>query len=141
MVSVSGSSRRGRRGKLTAVLDHRLRIGDESVSDNIVQAYKERGLTPPEHVETPPDIEEKYFVYWEAYQDLQSERIHSRGTIPISAILAYSAAYNLDPDTLKRIIWRVDRVLLEFWKSKEEADKRRAELERDKKQQLGGRPQ
>lgn len=115
MVAVPGRPRRGRKGKLTAVLDHQLRIGDAQLSDVIIAAYKERGLTPPEHIEKPPQIEGRFLVYWEAYQDLQTERIHARGMIPIGAITSYARQYGLDPDTLKRIVWRVDKVLLDHW--------------------------
>ena len=77
-------------------------------------------------------------MYWEAYQDLQSERRAPRSQIPISAILTYADRYGLDPDTLKRIVWRVDRVLLKHWKDQDEAAKRQREAEALQKKQLGG---
>lgn len=77
-------------------------------------------------------------MYWEAYQDLQSERRSPRSSIPISAILAYADRYALDPDTLKRIVWKVDGVLLKHWKGLDEADKRQREAEALQKRQLGG---
>ena len=78
-------------------------------------------------------------MYWEAFQDLQSERRTARGSIPISAIIAYADRYGLDPDTLKRIVWKVDRVLIKFWTSKDEAEKRQREAEAKQKRELGGR--
>ena len=57
-------TRRGRGGKLVEVLDHTLRIGDAEVSDKIIAAYQERGLTPPEHLEAPPQIDPRFLVYW-----------------------------------------------------------------------------
>jgi hypothetical protein len=78
-------------------------------------------------------------VYWEAFQDLQTERNTPRGMISIVAILAYADRYGLDPDTLKRIVWKIDAVLLEHWKNRDEADKRQREAEAEQKRQLGGR--
>ena len=121
------------------VLDHRLRIGDSETSEAIIQAYKERGLQPPEHIEEPPQIRAAFFVYWEAYQDLQSERKTPRGMIPVTSILAYAQGYGLDPDRLKRIIWAVDRVLLDHWAGIDEAEKVKQEAERARQQQ-GGHP-
>lgn len=134
MVSVPGHPRRGGKGKLTAVLDHQLRIGDAQLSDAIIAAYKERGLTPPEHIEKPPQIEGRFLVYWEAYQDLQTERIHQRGMIPIGAITSYARQYGLDPDTLKRIVWKVDSVLLEHWRGMDKTEAARNKT----KPNLGG---
>jgi hypothetical protein len=115
VVAVPGRPRGGGKGKLTAVLDHQLRIGDAQLSETIIAAYKERGLQPPEHIEKPPQIEGRFLVYWEAYQDLQTERVHPRGRIPIGAITDYALNAGVDVDTLKRIVWRVDNVLLEHW--------------------------
>lgn len=115
MGSVPGCPRRGRKGKLTAVLDHQLRIGDAKVSDTIIAAYKERGLQPPEHLEAPPLIEPRFSVYWEAYRDLQTERVQRQATIPFNAIASYARQYGLDVDRLKRIVWKVDEVLLLHW--------------------------
>ena len=129
MVTLPGRARRGSGGKLVEVLDHTLRIGDQKVSESIIAAYKERGLTPPEHIEEPPLIEARFLVYWEAYQDLQTERHTPRGRIPVNAILDYADRYGIDRDRLKRIVWEVDKVLLVFWKSKDEAAKRQKELE------------
>ena len=125
MVAIPGHARRGRDGKLTAVLDHTLRIGDAEVSDKIIAAYKERGIEPPEHVEAPPTIEPRFLCWWEAYQDLQTERRAARGPIPIGAITSYAREYGLDADTLKRIVWAVDRVLLDHWRGIDEAEKAR----------------
>lgn len=77
-------------------------------------------------------------MYWEAYQDLQSERRAPRSSIPISAILTYADRYALDPDTLKRVVWKVDGVLLKYWKDLDEIEKRRREAEALQKRQLGG---
>lgn len=61
-------------------------------------------------------------VYWEAYRDLISERRTPRGPIPALAIIHYADAYGLDRDQLKRIVWAVDRVLLEHWAEQDKAD-------------------
>ena len=126
MVKFPGSARGRRLKKLINVLDHMLRVGDEAVSESIIKAYRERGLTPPEHLEAPPTIKPGHYVYWEAYQDLQTERVHPRGTIPINAIVKYAQAYQLDFDVLKRIIWRVDKTLLAHWKGLDEIEKNKA---------------
>ena len=108
---------------MIAVLDHRLRVGDEATAEKIIAAHKARGLQPPDHVINPPQVKPEFFVYWEAFQDLQTMRVNPRGTIPIGAILDYSHRYGLNPDTVKRIVWAVDRTLLEHWKRLDEADK------------------
>lgn len=137
MVELSRRPRGGRGGKLSDVLDHQLRIGDDKASEQIIAAFKERGLTPPEHIEEPPKIDPRFFVYWEAYRDLQSERRTPRGGIPITAIVDYCQAYGLDPDPVKRIIWSVDKVLLAHWKGLDEVEKRKAELERTSRRTVG----
>lgn len=78
----------------------------------------------------PPSIRPAFFVYWEAFQDLQSERVVPRGTIPVSAIIHYADRYGIDPDMLKRIVWKTDRVLLDHWKEQDEAQKAKAENKR-----------
>ncbi len=139
MVKLSSGSRGGRGGKLTTVLDHALRIGDSEVSETIIAAYKERGLTPPEHIEAPPKVDPRFMVYWEAYQDLQTERRTPRGAIPVVAIVEYCQAYGLNPDTVKRIVWKVDKVLLAHWKSKDESEKRQRELRAADKPTVGAK--
>ena len=124
-------------GKLTAVLDHQLRIGDQEVSESIVAAYKERGLQPPGHITNPPDIRPEFLIYWQAYRDLQTERRTPRGALPVNAIFDYADRVALDRDQLKRIIWEVDKTLLEYWKELDVAEKRRQETERTRKS-LGG---
>jgi len=86
---------------------------------------KERGLAPPEHLEAPPTVDPAFLLYWEAFQDLQGERRHPRGPIPISAIAAYCDAYGLNLDRLKRIVWKVDKVLVDHWKSIDETEERK----------------
>lgn len=129
--------RRASRGKLTAVLDHQLRIGDGEVSESIIAAYKERGLQPPEHIADPPDIKSEFLIYWQAYRDLQTERRTPRGAIPVNAIFEYADGLGVDRDQLKRIVWEVDKTLLEYWKGLDEAEKRRQETEKTRKR-LGG---
>lgn len=46
----------------------------------------------------------------------------------MSAILTYCQTYSLNPDTVKRIVWAVDKVLLAHWKSADESEKRRREF-------------
>ena len=92
-------------------------------------------MTPPEHLEDPPDIAPEFFVYWEAFQDLQTERRTPRGTIPVTAILAYAGRYGLDPDTLKRIVWKVDKVLLDHWKGVDNAEEAERQREAERKRQ------
>ncbi len=139
MEPVPSDSRRGSRGKLAAVLDHTLRLGDSETQGKVIAAHKERGLTPPDHLVNPPKIELRFLVYWEAFQDLQTERVSSRQTIPIVKILDYADRYGLDPDTLKRIVWKTDQVLLDHWKGVEKslADQAEAEKNKDKKPTLG----
>lgn len=122
---------------MTAVLDHQLRIGDEEVSESIVAAYKERGLQPPEHLADPPDIKPEFLIYWQAYRDLQTERRTPRGAIPVNAIFEYADRVGVDRDQLKRIVWEVDKTLLDHWKGLDEAEKTRQEAERTRKR-LGG---
>ena len=130
MVAISRRPRRGRRGKLAAVLDHNLRLGDAETQEKVIAAHKARGLTPPENLVNPPKIELRFLVYWEAFQDLQTERVNPRGMIPIGKIIEYADRYKLDPDTLKRIVWKTDGVLLEHWKGVDAALKAQAEAER-----------
>ena len=122
---------------MTAVLDHHLRIGDSEVSESIIAAYKERGLQPPEHLQEPPNIKPEFLIYWSAWKDLQSERSSPRGAIPVNAIFAYAARLGLDRDRLKRIVWEVDKTILEHWKGLDEAAKKRQETENTRKR-LGG---
>ena len=138
MVPVPSRSRGGSGGKLAAVLDHTLRLGDAKTQEKVIAAHKARGLTPPEHLLDPPRIELRFLVYWEAFQDLQTERITARTTIPVVKIIEYAARYGLDPDTLKRIVWKTDRILLDHWKGIETAEKSQAEAQRQNKPGLAG---
>ncbi len=138
MVELSRRTRGGRGGKLAEVLDHQLRLGDKDDQEKVIAGYKARGLTPPEHLVDPPKIELRFLVYWEAFQDLQTARIHPRATIPVGAILDYAERYGLDPDTLKRITWKTDQVLLDHWKGLDKAEKKRAEDEANQKPTLAG---
>lgn len=122
---------------MTAVLDHHLRIGDEEVSESIVAAYKERGLQPPEHITDPPDIRPEFVIYWQAYRDLQTERPGPRAHLPVNSIFAYADRVGLDRDQLKRIVWEVDKTLLEYWAGLDKAAKARQEAESTRKR-LGG---
>ncbi len=127
MVASQSGPRVGRLGKLAEVLDHLLRIGGQDEAEKIIAAHKARGLTPPDHLLAPPLIKPQFYVYWEAFQGLQTARVTARGTIPINAILDYADRYGLDPDTLKRIVWKTDAILLEHWKGVEAAEERQAE--------------
>lgn len=138
MVQLPRRARRGSGGKLAAVLDHQLRLGDAEAQEKVIAAHKARGLTPPDHLVDPPKIESRFFIYWEAFQDLQTERLHARGTIPISKIIEYADRYKIDPDTLKRIVWKTDAILLEHWKGIDKAEKAQAEAERENKPALSG---
>lgn len=121
MVELPRRTRRGSGGKLAEVLDHSLRLGDAETQEKVIAAHKARGLTPPDHLVDPPRIELRFLVYWEAFQDLQTARVNARATIPIGAILDYANRYGLDQDTLKRIVWKTDRVLLDHWKGVDQA--------------------
>lgn len=138
MVAIPRNPRGGRGGKLTEVLDHQLRLGDAETQEKVIEAHKARGLTPPDHLLDPPKIELRFLLYWEAYQDLQTSRVNPRGMIPIGAILDYANRYGIDPDTLKRIVWNVDKTLLEHWKNADKAAAAQAEAERDNKPALPG---
>lgn len=133
MVKLPRDPRRGSGGKLAEVLDHTLRLGDAEAQEKVIAAHKARGLTPPDHLVDPPKIESRFFVYWEAFQDLQTERINPRTTIPIGRIVDYADRYGLDPDTLKRIVWKTDKVLLDHWKGLDAAEKVAAQAKADQK--------
>lgn len=133
MVELPRDPRRGSGGKLAEVLDHTLRLGDAEAQEKVIAAHKARGLTPPDHLVDPPKIESRFFVYWEAFQDLQTERINPRTTIPIGRIVDYADRYGLDPDTLKRIVWKTDKVLLDHWKGLDAAEKVAAQAKADQK--------
>ena len=139
MVSIPSRPRRGRRGKLAEVLDHTLRLGTSDDQEKVIAAHKARGLTPPDNLVNPPRIELRFFVYWEAFQDLQTERVNPRGMIPVGKIIEYADRYKLDPDTLKRIVWKTDGVLLDHWKGVDAAEKARVEAERSRANLGGGR--
>lgn len=68
-------------------------------------------------------------MFWEAWQDLQTERRNPRGTIPVSSILRYCEHYGLEADTVKRFVWAIDRVVLSYWASQDEAAKKQAETQ------------
>lgn len=138
MVAIPRRARRGSGGKLTEVLDHSLRLGDAEAQEKVIEAHKARGLQPPEHLLDPPKIQRRFLLYWEAYQDLQTSRVAPRGMIPIGAILDYANRYGIDPDELKRIVWKVDGVLLEHWKGLDKAAAKQAQAERDNKPALSG---
>ena len=55
----------------------------------------------------------------------------------MNAIFDYADRLGLDRDQLKRIVWEVDKTLLEHWKGLDEAEKTRQEAERTRKR-LGG---
>ena len=134
MVTLPRSSRGKSDGKLTDVLDHQLRVGDAKVAESIIAAYKERGLTPPENIENPPAIAPEFLVYWEAYRDLISERRSPRGPIPALSVIAYADAYGLDREALKRIVYKVDRVLTDHWRAQDEAAETKRKSEAASKQ-------
>lgn len=125
-------------GKLAEVLEHSLRLGDQETQEKVIAAHKARGLTPPDHLLDPPTIELRFLVYWEAFQDLQTERVHARATIPVGKIIDYADRYGLDPDTLKRIVWKTDKVLLDHWKGIEKAEKAQADAQAARKPALPG---
>jgi hypothetical protein len=122
---------------LTEVLDHLLRVGDSEISENILAAYKERGLQPPEHLVDPPDIRPEFLLYWIAWKDLQTERPGPKALIPVNAIFDYATRIGVDQDRLKRIVWEVDKTLLDYWRSQEENAKKQAELERASRPGIG----
>ena len=55
----------------------------------------------------------------------------------MNAIFEYADGLGLDRDQLKRIVWEVDKTLLDHWKGLDEAEKTRQEAERTRKR-LGG---
>jgi hypothetical protein len=124
--TLPGANGKGNNGKLTDVLDHQLRVGDQDVNEKIIAAHLERGLQPPDNIVNPPEIQAENILYWEAYRDLITERKTPRGMIPINSIVAYARAYGLDPDTLKRIIWSTDRILTDHWKGLDDIAKDKA---------------
>lgn len=99
-----------------------MRVGDQDVSESVIAAYRDRGLTPPDHIVEPPQVKPEFLVFWEAFRDLISERTTPRGPIPVSSILDYADRYGLDRDQLKRIVWATDRILVDHWKSQDKAE-------------------
>ena len=81
-------------------------------------------------LEIPYTLLDKVFL---TFQDLQTARLVPRGMIPINAIIDYAARYKLDPDTLKRVVWKTDGILLEHWKGVDAAEAAKAKAERDQK--------
>lgn len=55
----------------------------------------------------------------------------------MNAIFEYADGLGVDRDQLKRIVWEVDKTLLEHWKGLDEAEKTRQAAERERKR-LGG---
>ena len=55
----------------------------------------------------------------------------------MNAIFEYADGLGVDRDRLKRIVWEVDKTLLEHWAGLDEAEKKRREAERERKR-LGG---
>ena len=100
MVSLPRSSRGKSHGKLTEVLGHQLRVGDAKIAATIAAAYKERGLTPPEHIEKPPSIRQAYPVSWEAYRDLLRNRVRPGGPNPPTHTQTHASnTANTTPET------------------------------------------
>jgi hypothetical protein len=83
-------------------------------------------------------VKRQFLVYWEAFQDLQTARLTPRTTIPINSILDYADRYGLDPDTLKRIVWATDAILLEHWKGVDAAEKRQADSKASQRPAVSG---
>jgi len=50
----------------------------------------------------------------------------------------YAERRGLDPDRLKRIVWEVDKVLLEHWENTDKAKKAQAEAELEEKRRIAG---
>ena len=91
--------------KLTGVLEAVL----SGVSENrskIAAAYRERGLTPPTHIESPDPMPEEYRFYWGAFCELRS---CSDGAIPWTAMDQYARLYQVrDFDIFLEIIRRLE---------------------------------
>lgn len=117
-------------GKLLEVLRHRLR-GIQGDEDNIAASYRERGLPPPEHIETPPAVEPENLLYWQAYADLQHERpptfSGNARRIGWSSIAQYAKHHGLNVDELKRFIWALDSEFLQEPKALPAPDQAQAE--------------
>lgn len=50
----------------------------------------------------------------------------------------YAERRALDPDRLKRIIWEVDKILLEHWENTDKAKTAQAELVAEEKRRIAG---
>lgn len=50
----------------------------------------------------------------------------------------YAERRGLDPDRLKRIVWEVDKVLLDHWDNADKAKARQVELEAEEKRRIAG---
>ena len=58
--------------------------------------------------------------------------------VNIGAIMDYAERRALDPDRLKRIIWEVDKILLEHWENTDKAKTAQAELVAEEKRRIAG---
>lgn len=55
----------------------------------------------------------------------------------MNSIFSYAERLGLDQDRLKRIVWEVDKTLLEYWKDSDDAETRRQAVDKTRKR-LGG---
>ncbi len=68
--------------------------------------------------EEAPALAPEHELYWFAFCDLLSDRPNDRNArIPWSAISRYADAYGVDVDELKRVVYRLDGQLREWWKA------------------------
>ena len=108
-----------------------LQLQTGRIASLVILVYQRR------HIVEPPDIRPEFLIYWQAYRDLQTERRTPRGAIPVNAIFEYADRVGLDRDQLKRIVWEVDKTLLEHWDGLDKAAKASQEAESERKR-LGG---
>ena len=102
--------------------------------DWLVQAYKEKGIEPPPGIITDkqePDLDTIEINYWNAFQELQSERpiggMGGAGPIPWSRIDQYAERYGFveeDYFSFVRIIRHLDNRWLKLMHEKQERERK-----------------
>ncbi len=74
------------------------------------------GELPPGRVGKAPTIEPSFSLWWNAWQDLSTERMG--GAVPFRAMREYALHHKLDLNLLKRIVWDLDAVYAKYQKKK-----------------------
>ena len=89
-------------------------------------ASKVRGVAPTN--ESGPELPKHLVLYYDAFWDLDTERINAfdRGRIPWHSIVAYAMFYEFDEDQTDRLITHIKAMDLAFLnKLREDADSKK----------------